>query len=167
MGKIYNVSTFIKLRYLSKGSLRMSDIKKPPVISEPPRTQEKVSDPNQLMGYVAYTHAPLINGVVNKLIESKKIPHDEEDPQYERSAWHIPALHGLMEAIHTYEPHLGSFKNHAWTKMTSRILEHAKTLDEIPKNMRVEARAHRLLNDKIEFEKYFGTGSFPTKSEED
>lgn len=100
---------------------------------------DKLNDPKNLFGYLLTSHAPLINKTINHLRAKEWLPSAEVISDDDL---HPAAIHGLMEAVSSYKPHLGSFKTHAFNRMKGRILDHAKHLDEIPHHIRADAKAY-------------------------
>lgn len=81
-------------------------------------------------------HAPLINLHVKKLRSEGKIPQhiDEGD-------LHMAGFHGLMDAIHKYNPAAGAnFSTYAGRRIAGKMLDHVAEQGEVPKSLMVQAK---------------------------
>lgn len=95
-------------------------------------------DHDQIHKYLVSNYMPLLKGVVSKMLKSGRIPKDlGEDSNEAFLNLYEPAVHGLMKAIHTYNPEELSaftgkpktFQSHAWKTITGIISDHVKHKD--------------------------------------
>jgi hypothetical protein len=111
---------------------------------------------DQVHKYLVSNFMPLLKGVVSKMLKSGRIPKDlveTDDPHEAFLNLYEPAVHGLMKAIHTYNPEElsaftgkpRSFQSHAWKVITGIISDHVKHKD-IPRTD--AAMASRVAKDK-------------------
>lgn len=120
-------------------------------------------DHDQIHKYLVSNYMPLLKGVVSKMLKNGRIPKDlvqTDDPNEAFLNLYEPAIHGLMKAIHTYDPEeLSSFtgkpktfQSHAWKVVTGIISDHVKNKD-IPRTDAAmaanEAKKHRDENLKL------------------
>ena len=81
-------------------------------------------------------HAPLINLHVKKLMNEGKIPQGIDPTDL-----HTAGFHGLMEALHRYDPKVGAnFSTYAGRRVAGKMLDHVASLDEVPKTARIRAK---------------------------
>jgi len=99
---------------------------------------ESPLDHDQVHKYLVSNYMPLLKGVVSKMLKSGRIPKDlGEDSNEAFLNLYEPAVHGLMKAIHTYNPEELSaftgkpktFQSHAWKTITGIISDHVKHKD--------------------------------------
>lgn len=111
---------------------------------------------DQVHKYLVSNFMPLLKGVLSKMLKSGRIPRDlveTDDPHEAFLNLYEPAVHGLMKAIHTYNPEElsaftgkpRSFQSHAWKVITGIISDHVKHKD-IPRTD--AAMASRAAKDK-------------------
>jgi len=96
-----------------------------------PQNQEKIN-------HFLIEHAPLINLHFKKLMDAGHIPK-ESDP----SDLHMAGFEGLMDALHKYDPKVGSsFSNYAGHRIRGKMLDfaHSNYADHIPKTERIQAK---------------------------
>lgn len=95
-----------------------------------PANQEKLN-------HFLAEHAPLINLHFKKLMDAGYVPKDS-DP----SDLHMAGFHGLMDALHKYDPKAGSFSNYAGHRIRGKMLDfaHANYAEHIPKTERIQAK---------------------------
>lgn len=81
-------------------------------------------------------HAPLINLHMKKLQREGKI-HEGIDP----TDLHEAGFHGLMEALHRYDPKVGAnFSTYAGTRIRGKMLDHVTESGAIPKQLQTQAK---------------------------
>lgn len=117
-----------------------------------------IKDPKKLKDYLLITHAPMIASTIASLKKSELIPSvDATGRKIEDDEYHSPAFHGLMEAVQTFDPNRGSpWTTHAYTRIRGKILDHAKSMHQIPQHLRDEAKAYAKLQVKGLFPKSEG-----------
>jgi RNA polymerase sigma factor for flagellar operon FliA len=94
-----------------------------------PLNQKKLND-------FLIEHAPLINLHVKKLQNQGKIPNGIDPTDL-----HTAGFHGLMEAVHRYDPKAGAaFATYAGHRIAGKMLDHIASLDEVPKTLRTQAK---------------------------
>jgi hypothetical protein len=95
-------------------------------------------DHDQIHKYLVSNYMPLLKGIVSKMLKSGRIPKDlGEDSNEAFLNLYEPAVHGLMKAIHTFDPEELSmltgkpktFQSHAWKTITGIISDHVKHKD--------------------------------------
>jgi len=87
-------------------------------------------------------HAPTINMHVKRLKAEGKIPShiDEGD-------LHMAGFHGLMDAIHKYNPEVGaSFSTYAGRRIVGKMLDHVVEQGDVPKNLMTQAKNIKIQN---------------------
>lgn len=90
-------------------------------------------------------HAPLINLHVKKLQREGKIHQD-----IDHTDLHEAGFHGLMEALHRYDPKVGaSFATYAGTRVRGKMLDHITASGPIPKSLQAQAKRLKALAQKI------------------
>lgn len=81
-------------------------------------------------------HAPTINLHVKKLQNEGKIP-EGVDP----SDLHLAGFHGLMDAMHKYDPNVGAnFQTYAGRRIRGKMLDHIVEQGAIPKTVMTQAK---------------------------
>jgi RNA polymerase sigma factor for flagellar operon FliA len=89
-------------------------------------------------------HAPLINFAVKQLKNEGKI-----HPDIDESDLHYAGFHGLMDAVHKYDPNMGAnFATYAKTRIRGKMLDHLASQDYIPKQVRTQAKNVAALGPK-------------------
>jgi RNA polymerase sigma factor for flagellar operon FliA len=101
----------------------MADIKDP-------KNQAKIT-------HFLLEHAPLVNLHIKQLKAAGKIPaHIENDDLV------FAGLHGVMDAIHKYDPSRGvSFKSYAGNRIRGKMLDFSASQDPVGKEHRMAAKA--------------------------
>ena len=100
--------------------------------------QNKLQDPEnqKKLNHFLIEHAPLINLHAKKLQNEGKVGSD-----IDTSDLHMAGFHGLMEAVHRYDPNVGaSFSTYAGTRIRGKMLDHLSESSGIPKTLRDQAR---------------------------
>ena len=94
-----------------------------------PKNQNKIN-------HFITEHAPLISLHIKQLRNAGKIPSHIEDDDL-----HFAGVHGLMDALHKFEPDRGhKFSTYAGQRIRGMILDHAASQDVIPKHIRQQAK---------------------------
>ena len=94
-----------------------------------PENQAKIND-------FLIEHAPIINLHVKKLQNEGKIP-EGVDP----SDLHLAGFHGLMDAMHKYDPNVGAnFSTYAGRRVRGKMLDHIVEQGAIPKTVMTQAK---------------------------
>ena len=96
-------------------------------------------------------HAPLIQKHINVLKSKKLIPPTVEDDDL-----HFAGFHGLVDALHKYNPDVASrtvgkegenaFAKYAEKRIMGKMLDHIAAQDPIPKTARIRAKNLEALN---------------------
>lgn len=105
--------------------------------------KKPIEDPNNLMHYLLVTHAPLIQKNIKSLRAKGHLPSQEDMEDWE---FHEAGMRGLMEAVTKYDPKLGSFPTYANASIRGRIQNHADSLHQIPKHIRMQAKRYEELH---------------------
>jgi hypothetical protein len=113
-----------------------------------------IKDPKNLESYLISTYAPLIHSNIRSLKAAGKIPDHMEDWEF-----HEPAIKGLMEAVHAYNPEIAArvnpnsnnpFATLANSRIRGRIQDHADSMHAIPKYIRRQAKRFEAFNPQQE-----------------
>lgn len=106
----------------------------------------------KLLNDFAAEHAPLINKHINVLKSKGLIPPNIEDGDL-----HFAGYHGLMDALHKYDPDIASktgsenqntFAKYAERRIQGKMLDHVASQDAIPKVARIRAKNLEALKTK-------------------
>jgi RNA polymerase sigma factor FliA len=82
-------------------------------------------------------HAPLVSLHIKKLRRAGRIP-----PHINDEDLHSVGVHGLMEALHKFQPERGhKFHTYAGERIKGLVLDHCAAQDEVPKHIRQEGKA--------------------------
>lgn len=116
-----------------------------------------LKDPNKkrLLDDFMVEYAPLINKHVNILKSQGKIP-----PHIQEEDLHLAGLHGLMDAVHKYDPEVASrlankpdenvFAKYADRRIRGKMLDHIVGSGDVPKSKIKRAKNVSLLPDPEE-----------------
>ena len=89
-------------------------------------------------------HSPLINKQLSMLKSSGKIPHHIENEEL-----HFAGIHGLIDAMHKYDHDVASrtskegenpFSKYAEQRIRGKMLDHAVSMDAVPKVARTRSK---------------------------
>ncbi len=94
-------------------------------------------------------HAPLINFHANKLQRAGLIP-----PGIEADDLHMAGLHGLIDALHKYDPAVAEkngkkFTDYAHSRIRGMMLDHVKDAGGIPKHLITQAKNLKALEGQM------------------
>lgn len=104
----------------------------------------KDADKQQKLNHFLAEHAPLINLHVKKLHREGKIHQD-----IDHTDLHEAGFHGLMEALHRYDPKVGaSFSTYAGTRIRGKMLDHVTATGPVPKSLQTQAKNLKALAQK-------------------
>lgn len=107
----------------------------------------KLKDPKnqKLLNDFIVEHAPLIHKHINVLKSKGLIP-----PNVEEEDLHFAGFHGLMDALHKYNPEVASrtitkdgenaFAKYAEQRIKGKMLDHIAAQDVVPKGSRIKAK---------------------------
>jgi RNA polymerase sigma factor for flagellar operon FliA len=86
-------------------------------------------------------HAPLINLELKKLVNAGKVHQD-----IDHSDLHTAGFHGLMDALHKYDPNMGAkFSTYAVHRIRGKMLDHLVSSGDVPKTAMTQAKNLRTL----------------------
>ena len=91
-------------------------------------------------------HAPLINMHANKLKNAGFIPDGVDVTDI-----HMAGIHGLMDALHKYDPKAGGgkkFADYAHSRIRGSMLDHVKDHSGVPKHLITQAKNLRALESQ-------------------
>lgn len=91
-------------------------------------------------------HAPLINFHANKLKNAGFLPKDVDMTDV-----HMAGIHGLMDAIHKYDPKAAGgkkFTDYAHSRIRGSMLDHVKDLSGVPKHLSTQAKNLRAMESQ-------------------
>jgi RNA polymerase sigma factor for flagellar operon FliA len=96
----------------------------------------KDPDKQKKLNHFLAEHAPLINLHLKKLHREGKIHQD-----IDHTDLHEAGFHGLMEALHRYDPKIGaSFGTYAGTRIRGKMLDHITSSGPVPKSLQTQAK---------------------------
>lgn len=102
------------------------------------------SHKQKLLNQFLVEHAPLINLHVKKLQREGKI-----GPHIDPTDLHEAGFHGLVEALHRYDPNVGAaFGTYAGTRIRGKMLDHVVSSGEVPKTLQTRAKNLKALQSQ-------------------
>ena len=104
----------------------------------------KDPDKQKKLNHFLAEHAPLINLHVKKLEREGKLHQD-----IDHTDLHEAGFHGLMEALHRYDPKIGaSFSTYAGTRIRGKMLDHVTASGAVPKSLQTQAKNLKALQNQ-------------------
>lgn len=113
---------------------------------------DEIKNKHNVQNYLLTTYAPLINSSIKSLKGAGRIPQHIEDHEL-----HEPAIRGLMEAVRDYNhdkalrtmpDSKNPFATFASTRIKGRIQDHADSMHQLPKHLRVQASRYAKLQQQ-------------------